>query len=116
MKYYYCDELNLIYLTINDADDMIDSIYLACTSNATINLTATESIRNTLMQRHTKECRDANDVKLILAIVDPNTTIVYYKLTLGLVNLNSLKNDQPERNKRHNESFESISQGDSAVE
>lgn len=95
---------------------MIESIYLACTSNASINLTATETIRNTLIQRHTKEWRDADDVNMILAIVDPNTTIVYYKLTLGLINLNSLKNDQPERSKRENESFESISQGNSAVE
>lgn len=95
---------------------MIESIYLACTSNASINLTATETIRNTLIQRHTKEWLDADDVNMILAIVDPNTTIVYYKLTLGLINLNSLKNDQPERSKRENESFGSISQGNSAVE
>lgn len=93
MKYYYSDELNLIYLTDNNANDTIDNIYLANTSNASIDLTATETIRKTLIQRHTHECRDPKKVNLILAIVDANTTIVYYKLTLGLISLNTLKNE-----------------------
>lgn len=93
MKYYYSDELNLIYLTDNNANDTIDNIYLANTSNATIDLTVTETIRNTLIKRHTHECRDPKKVNLILAIVDANTTIVYYKLTLGLISLNTLKNE-----------------------
>lgn len=99
MKYYYSDELNLIYLTDNNANDTIDNIYLPNTSNATINLTATETIRKTLIQRHIHECRDPEKVNLILAIVDANTTIVYYKLTLGLISLNTLKNECLKQNR-----------------
>lgn len=76
---------------MSNADGALECFYLAISSSATIDLTATETIRMKLLEKHAHECIDANKVQLMLAIIDPNTTIVYYKLTLGSVSLDSLK-------------------------
>lgn len=83
--------MDFIYLTISNADGYIECFYLARLSSATIDLTATETIRTKLVNAHSNECPESDMVQLILAIVDPNTTIVYYKLNIGLVTLDMLK-------------------------
>lgn len=94
VKYFYNADLNLVYLTVSNSDGAVECFYLANSSSATIDLTATETIRTKLIEAHAHECIDVNKVQLMLAIVDPNTTIVYYKLTLGLISLQSLKEER----------------------
>lgn len=91
VKYFYNADLDFVYLTVSNADGYIECIYLASPSSATIDLTATETIRMKLIDSHANECPDPDMVQLILAIVDPNTTIVYYKLNIGLHTLDTLK-------------------------
>lgn len=91
VKYFHNDDLGFVYLTMSNANGFIECFYLASPSSATIDLTATETIRMKLIDAHANECNDPNAVKLILAIVDPNTTIVYYKLNIGLVTFETLK-------------------------
>lgn len=91
VKYFYNADLDFVYLTISNADGCIECIYLASPSSATIDLTATETIRMKLINSHGNECSDPDMVQLILAIVDPNTTIVYYKLNIGLHTLDPSK-------------------------
>lgn len=106
VKYYFSEEFNCIYLTASDKNDEIDSIYLPITSNASINLIATETIHRTLIQKHAHESIDADRVDFILAIVDPTTTVVYYKLTLSL----AMKNHQTNPNSPEQQPSESICQ------
>lgn len=94
VKYFYNPDLNLVYLTVSNADGAVECFYLASSSSATLDLTATETIRAKLIAAHAHECHDVDKVQLMLAIIDPNTTIVYYKLTLGLVSLASLKEER----------------------
>lgn len=91
VKYFYNADLDFIYLTMSNADGYIGCFYLASPSSSTIDLTATEMIRMKLIGAHTNECNEPDLVQLMLAIVDPNTTIVYYKLNIGLVTLETLK-------------------------
>lgn len=94
MKYFYDADLDLVYLTVCNVNNCIECFYLASPSSATIDLTATERIRTKLLHSHGHECRDVDKVQLMFAIVDPNTTIVYYKLSLGLISLDSLRDEQ----------------------
>lgn len=94
VKYHYSKDLDLVYLSASDESHTIEDFYLASPSNATVNVSANESIRSKLIQAHAEECCDVDKVQLILAIVDPNTTIVYYRLSLGLVSLESLQNER----------------------
>lgn len=83
----------MIYLTTSDPNGMIGSFYIASSSSANINLSATDLIRRTLIQSHAGQCNDRVDI--ILALIDANTTIVYYKLSIGMIGLETLEN-QPQ--------------------
>lgn len=101
VKYYYNSEFNLIYLTVADDVNCIESIYLASVSSARLNMTATERIRNAILKNHAHECSSPENVQLILTIIDSNTTIVYYKLTHGMISLDSiLEEGKSTRSKR----------------
>lgn len=65
-----------------------------------VNLTLTEPIHKALIQTHARECSDSGNVQLILAFVDPNTTIMYYKLTPGLFSLDSQRNERKSARQR----------------
>lgn len=91
VRYFYDADLDFVYLTISNTDGYIECFYLVNSSNETIDLTATEAIRTKLIAAHRNECSESDEIQLILAIVDPNTTIVYYKLNIGLVTSNPLK-------------------------
>lgn len=91
VKYHYSAELNQIYLTVgNENNDAIDSFYLAIPSNKTLDLTSTKPIQTAL--HHAHEIREPENVPVNLAIVDSSTTIAFYKLTLGMSNLRTMKN------------------------
>lgn len=94
VKYHYNADLDVVYLSASDESGIIGDFYLASPSSATVNLCATESIRSKLIQAHAQQCHDVDKVQLILAIVDSNTTIVYYRLSLGLVSMQSVQNER----------------------
>lgn len=94
VRYFYNSDLNLVYLTGSDDDGYVECFYLASSSSATLDLTATETIQAKLMETHAHECKDIGNVLLMLAIIDPNSTIVYYKLSLGLISLESLRDER----------------------
>lgn len=94
VKYHYNAEYNLVYLTEASETDQVESIYLVSASSAALNVTATERTRKALLQTHAHECSCPDKVQLILAIVDSNTTVVYYKLTHGLINFDSLREER----------------------
>lgn len=76
---------------MSNADGYIECFYLASPSSETIDLTVTEAIRMKLIETHAHRCSEPDLVQLMLAIIDPNTTIVYYKLNIGLVTLDTLR-------------------------
>lgn len=80
-----------MYLTATNKAGAIDSFYLAIPTSATVNLTATEPIFKALTQAHVEEIVDSEKVELIFAFVDSSTTIAYYKLTLGILSLDTMK-------------------------
>lgn len=94
VRYFYNADLNLVYLTGNDDKGFLECFYLAVSSSATLDLTATETIRAKLSESHAHECEHIDNVQLMLAIVDPNSTIVYYKLSIGLISLESLREER----------------------
>lgn len=91
VKYYYNDEIKKIYVTATNEAGAINCFYLAIPTTALVDLTATEPILNALTQAHVHEISDPEKVQLIFAIVDPSTTIAYYKVSLGMLSHDALK-------------------------
>lgn len=109
VKYHYNEDLNLIYLSANkkqpskykqskcgssesnasaassvEANDK--EIYLPFLSFDDINLCSMEKIQMILCKNESLKPNS-----LILAIVDPNSSILYYKLTNGFLDLDAIQ-------------------------
>lgn len=88
VNHYYNEAMNLIYLISSGVNNDINEIYLPQPATVEINLIKLEIIRNAIIDEHHNKWTDLNTINFNLAIVDPNTTIIYYKLEKGLVDIN----------------------------
>lgn len=97
VNYHYNEELKLIYLTaprtkkrptvVKSSSQNVEmddtDIYVPTMAFNDIDLNTIETIQRTL-------CPDVHQPNVILAIVDSNSTILYYRMTNGLLDLNTL--------------------------
>lgn len=98
VEYHYNDELELIYLTaskkkkdqaeVESSSRVVETddtdVYVPVMSFNDIDLKRIEIIQNTLSKDNYQQ------PNVILAIVDSNATILYYRMTNGLLDLNHL--------------------------
>ena len=72
VKYSYSKELDIIYLTGRKSKDAKEEIYIPAPSTNRIDFKKITNIQNHL------------DKSIILAIVDPSSSILYYRMTQGV--------------------------------
>lgn len=68
---------------------MACEIYVPIPSCESVNLIQMESIQKTLKEAHRTDAPEK--IEFNLSIVDSNTTVSHYKLTQGMVSLDSLR-------------------------
>lgn len=91
MKFNFHNALNQIYLIVFDGNDAKE-IYLPMPATVDINLIQMEVIRKSIISE--QQNFNFNDADFNLAIVDPNTTIIYYKLVQGFIDFDSTKHQK----------------------
>lgn len=77
-----------MYLMAND-DNKICDIYVPIPAAVDINLPELTALERSILAEHHIDPANFNEINFNLAIVDPNTTIVYYKLSSGLFDIDS---------------------------
>lgn len=77
---------DLFYLMATDDNNVCD-IYVPIPAANDINLMEMMALEQTIKAKHRTDQHNIDGVNFNLAIVDPNTTIIYYKLSSGLFDL-----------------------------
>lgn len=88
VKYYQHNQSDRMYLMAND-DNRICDIYVPIPAAVDINLAEMAALEKSILAEHQIDPANFDGINFNLAIVDPNTTIVYYKLSSGLFDINS---------------------------
>ncbi|XP_049542057.1 uncharacterized protein LOC125955152 [Anopheles darlingi] len=90
VRYQYVDDLRTLYLTAKREATALPEIYLPVLSTVDLDLGQLDQIRNTIAS----SSGDVGDAavaseSLILAICDPSSTVLLYRLTGGIKSINS---------------------------
>lgn len=72
-----------------NVDHKICDIYVPIPAAVDINLSEMTDLQKSILSEHHIDQANFNEINFILAIVDPNTTIVYYKLCSGFFDMDS---------------------------